>query len=116
MPLHQQHCSENSSSKIPPLLNQEQCNHYLKEVPEWLYTKDHNEISRKFTFKNYYQCLAFVNAVAWIAHQEDHHPKIEFSYNYCYVIYSTHSAGGVTLFDFICAARIDQLLNNTQYT
>ncbi|HEY9150705.1 MAG TPA: 4a-hydroxytetrahydrobiopterin dehydratase, partial [Gammaproteobacteria bacterium] len=60
-------------------------------------------------FKNYYQTIAFVNALAWIANQEDHHPDLEVSYNRCTVHFSTHSIGGLSLNDFICAARLDAL-------
>lgn len=113
MHLYQQHCSENTPTNTPSLLNKAQCENYFKELPQWQFNANKNEIFRTFSFKNYYECLAFVNAVGWIAQQQDHHPKIEFSYNTCSVFYSTHSAGGITLFDFICAAHIDQLLNKT---
>jgi len=68
------------------------------------------EISRTFRFANYYQTMAFVNALAWIAHAEDHHPDIEVSYNRCLVRYCTHAIGGLSGNDFICAAKIDALL------
>ena len=67
-------------------------------------------IRRSFRFKNYYQTIAFVNALAWIAHQEDHHPDLEVGYNRCVVNLSTHSVGGLSENDFICAARIDTLV------
>ena len=54
--------------------------------------------------------MAFVNAVAWIAHQEDHHPDLEVGYNRCHVRYSTHAIGGLSANDMICAAKIDDLL------
>ena len=53
--------------------------------------------------------MAFVNAVAWIAHKEDHHPDMEVGYNKCRVRYSTHSVGGLSLNDFICASKVDGL-------
>jgi 4a-hydroxytetrahydrobiopterin dehydratase len=53
--------------------------------------------------------MAFLNAVAWIAHVEDHHPDFEAGYNYCRLEFSTHSVGGLSENDFICAARIDAL-------
>lgn len=67
-------------------------------------------IERTFTFKNYYHTLAFVNAVAWIAHQEDHHPELSFGYKQCRVRYTTHAVGGLSENDFICAAKVDRLL------
>ena len=68
------------------------------------------EISKSFSFKNYYETMAFVNAVAWVANQQDHHPDMEVGYNKCTVRYSTHSVGGLSENDFISAARIDALM------
>jgi 4a-hydroxytetrahydrobiopterin dehydratase len=76
--------------------------------PGWQLTD--GTIRRRFAFKDFHQTMAFVNAVAWIAHAEDHHPDLAVGYGSCTVSYSTHSAGGVTLNDFICAAKIDALL------
>ncbi len=69
-----------------------------------------NEINKTFTFKNYYETMAFVNAAAWVSHQADHHPDMRVHYNRCVVAYSTHDAGGITLNDFICAAKLDTLI------
>ena len=77
---------------------------------DWQALQQPPALNRSFKFKNYYQTMAFVNALAWIAHQEDHHPDIEVSYNRCIVHYSTHSIGGISENDFICAAKIDALL------
>ena len=77
---------------------------------DWQAQQQPPELNRRFKFKNYYHTMAFVNALAWIAHQEDHHPDIEVSYNHCVVHYSTHSIGGISENDFICAAKIDALL------
>lgn len=67
-------------------------------------------IEKEFGFKNYYRTMAFVNAVAWIAHSEGHHPDLYVSYGSCKVRLTTHAAGGLTENDFICAAKIDALL------
>lgn len=80
---------------------------------DWRVDADGGEISRSFGFRDYYQTMAFVNALAWIAHAEDHHPDIEVGYNRCLVRYSTHAIGGLSENDFICAARIDALLTET---
>jgi 4a-hydroxytetrahydrobiopterin dehydratase len=53
--------------------------------------------------------MAFVNAVAWIAHREDHHPDMTVGYNKVNVAFSTHSVSGLSENDFISAARIDAL-------
>jgi 4a-hydroxytetrahydrobiopterin dehydratase len=85
-------------------------NSLLAEVPQW--RRGGQTISRAFKFKNYYETMAFVNAVAWIAHHEDHHPDLAVGYNACTASYSTHSAGGLTENDFICAAKVDALLED----
>ncbi|MDH3713663.1 MAG: 4a-hydroxytetrahydrobiopterin dehydratase [Gammaproteobacteria bacterium] len=77
---------------------------------DWSLNDSASEISRTCKFKNYYQTMAFVNALAWIAHAEDHHPDLEVGYNRCHVRYSTHAIGGLSQNDFICAAKIDALL------
>jgi len=79
----------------------------LKEVPGWAY--DGNAIAKSWSFKNYHQTIAFVNAVAWVAHREDHHPDMSVGYSRCRVEFSTHSIGGISENDFICAAGIEEL-------
>jgi 4a-hydroxytetrahydrobiopterin dehydratase len=76
---------------------------------DWKLNEASSEISRSFRFKNYYQTIAFVNALAWVAHQEDHHPDLEVGYSRCTVRYSTHAIAGLSENDFICAAKIDSL-------
>ncbi len=83
----------------------------LGQLNDWELNESGKEISRSFTFKNYYQTMAFVNALAWIAHQEDHHPDLQVGYNRVQVRFSTHSIGGLSQNDFICAAKIDALSN-----
>ncbi len=75
--------------------------------PAWQLDSEAQTISHTFSFKNYYQTMAFVNVVAQIAHQQDHHPDQLVSYNRCTVTYSTHSVGGLSMKDFICAAKIN---------
>lgn len=77
---------------------------------DWSLNDSASEIARTCKFRNYYQTMAFVNALAWIAHAEDHHPDLEVGYNRCHVRYSTHAIGGLSQNDFICAAKIDSLL------
>ena len=78
--------------------------------PDWQLAADRQSIKRVFKFKNYYETMAFVNVVAMIAHQQDHHPEMNVGYNTCSVAYSTHSVGGLSDYDFICAAKIDATL------
>ncbi len=82
----------------------------LKQLsPEWKASPDKKEISCEYKFKNYYQTIAFVNAVAWMTHLENHHPDLKVSYNTCHVHYSTHTIKGLSENDFICAAKVDEL-------
>lgn len=67
-------------------------------------------IEKAFAFKDYHQTMAFVNAVAFIAHKQDHHPDLSVRYNRCVVRYSTHDAQGITERDFECASLVDALL------
>jgi len=93
-------------------LDAEQARAYLREVNEdWQISDDGRKIHRVFKFKNYYHTTAFINAVAWIAHREDHHPDITFGYNKADVWYSTHAIGGLSENDFICAAKVDALVD-----
>lgn len=79
----------------------------LKSLVGWEFVD--GSIVKVYQFKNYYQTLAFTNAVAWIAHREDHHPELVINYRTCEVRYDTHAIGGISENDFICAAKIDQL-------
>lgn len=68
-----------------------------------------NSIVKSYHFKDYYGTISFVNAVAWVAHQMNHHPDLEVGYNRCVVRYSTHDAGGVTENDLQAAERVEML-------
>ncbi len=81
----------------------------LDQLNDWELNDSAKEISRTFKFKNYYETMAFVNALAWVAHREDHHPDLLVGYNRVQVRFSTHSIGGLSENDFICAAKIDAL-------
>jgi len=80
----------------------------LERLNGWV--REGNEISKTFTFKNYYETMAFVNAAAYVSHREDHHPELLVSYKTCAVTYTTHAIGGLSENDFICAAKLDALL------
>jgi 4a-hydroxytetrahydrobiopterin dehydratase len=93
---------------VPPL-STEKISVLLKQIPAWSIETNEISISRRFTFKNFYKTMAFVNAVAWIANQENHHPDLEVGYNYCLVKYTTHAIHGLSENDFICAAKVNGL-------
>jgi 4a-hydroxytetrahydrobiopterin dehydratase len=93
------------------LLTDKEVTSHLQEIsPEWQLSEDKKSIVRTFQFKNYYNTMAFVNVVAMVAHRQDHHPEMKITYNTCRVEYSTHSVGGLSLNDFICAAKVDGIL------
>jgi 4a-hydroxytetrahydrobiopterin dehydratase len=80
----------------------------LKSLKGWIV--EDGKLVKVYPFTNYYQTMAFVNALAWISHREDHHPDLMVGYNKCRVEYSTHAIGGLSENDFICAAKADALL------
>ncbi|MGE3920741.1 MAG: 4a-hydroxytetrahydrobiopterin dehydratase [Gammaproteobacteria bacterium] len=92
-----------------PALTLDEAKKFLKKTPDWIIDKNGKKISREFKFKNFYHTMAFVNAIAWIANRENHHPDLELGYNYCHVHFTTHALDGLSENDFICAAKIDQL-------
>ncbi len=79
----------------------------LAQVDGW--TREAGAIRKRFDFDDFHHTMAFVNAVAWIANRADHHPDLEVGYGQCTVRWSTHSAGGLTRNDFVCAAHVDAL-------
>lgn len=91
---------------VPPL-NAADADALLARLKGW--ERIDTTILRTFSFKNYYETMAFVNAAAYIAHQEDHHPEMVIGYKTCRVTYCTHSIGGLSENDFICAAKLDAL-------
>jgi len=82
---------------------------YLNALPGWRSIENGMAINKTFKFEDYYQTMAFVNALAFVAHREDHHPDLGVHYNRCEVTFSTHDVGGLSLNDFICAAKVELL-------
>jgi 4a-hydroxytetrahydrobiopterin dehydratase len=82
----------------------------LALVPGWQVVEDGAALSRTLTFADYWETMAFVNAVAWIAHGEDHHPDLSVHFDRCVVRYQTHTVRGLSQNDFVCAARVNALL------
>lgn len=94
------------SSKVTAL-SSDKVAELLKLLPSWELAA--GKLARTFKFRDHYETIAFVNAVAWISHHQDHHPDLEVGYNICRISYSTHSVGGLSENDFICAAKVDAL-------
>ena len=68
-------------------------------------------IEKTFSFANYFETIAFVNAIAWIAHRADHHPDLSVHYNRCVVRYNSHDVKGISARDFACAKQVDALVS-----
>jgi 4a-hydroxytetrahydrobiopterin dehydratase len=106
--LKQQHCLPCKGETRP--LERPVAETLMTQVPGWSLNAEVTAIRRTFEFKNFHETMAFVNAVAWIAHREDHHPELEVGYKRCHVRYSTHNINGLSNNDFICAAKVNGLV------
>ena len=107
--LSSRHCE--SCEGIGVALTPEQIKQLMPQLATgWEVSSDNKAIKRSFSFKNFYETMAFVNALAWIAHIENHHPDLEIGYHYCHVRFNTHALKGLSHNDFICAAKTDELL------
>ncbi|RZL68223.1 MAG: 4a-hydroxytetrahydrobiopterin dehydratase [Variovorax sp.] len=85
----------------------------LSQLDGWKLTGDGADVAieKTFTFANYFETIAFVNAMAFIAHTEDHHPDLSVHYNRCVVRFNTHDVGGLSASDFDCARQANALLS-----
>ncbi|TAK90299.1 MAG: 4a-hydroxytetrahydrobiopterin dehydratase [Burkholderiaceae bacterium] len=98
-----QHCTPQHGSALA----EADITRQLAALPHWQYIQ--GAVQRAYVFKNYYETLAFVNALAYIVHHEDHHPDLLVTYNRCEVRFNTHSVKGISENDFICAAKTEAL-------
>ena len=103
--LAQQHCQALEGQSAMP---DEQVAHHLAQAPGWTFVE--GAIQKQFEFADYHHTMAFVNALSFVAHREDHHPELLVTFNRCTVRFNTHSVHGISINDFICAARVDALL------
>lgn len=94
-------------------LGAEEIRNGLAVLRGWNLSADGRGIHKEFRFPDFHRTMAFVNAVAWIAHVEDHHPDFKVSYPSCELHFSTHDVGGISLNDFICAAKVDSLFGGS---
>lgn len=107
MPLAQQSCQPRKGTA--DALSGDDIHTLLATLPGWQQVADGQAISKDYAFKDFHRTLGFVNAVGWMANQQDHHPDLEVGYGHCRVTWSTHDVGGLSLNDFICAARTDAI-------
>ena len=105
--LAKQRCKPCEGGVAP--LSAEQTLPLLASVPGWKI--ESGRLTKLYPFANHYQTMAFVNALAWISHREDHHPALTVGYNSCRVEYWTHAIEGLSENDFICAAKCDALFD-----
>jgi 4a-hydroxytetrahydrobiopterin dehydratase len=80
--------------------------------PAWTVSDDGKSIAREFRFPAFSWTIAFVNAVAWIATTEGHHPEMTMTYGTCIVRYKTTAIDGLSDNDFICAAKVDRIASD----
>lgn len=97
------------NGEVPPMAKDEAIE-MLQQIDGWTLSDDGKMISKDFKFKGFYKTMSFVNSVAWIANAQVHHPDLEVGYAHCLVNYTTHDIDGLSVNDFICAAKIDALL------
>ncbi|MEJ8566860.1 4a-hydroxytetrahydrobiopterin dehydratase [Elongatibacter sediminis] len=108
--LTDRHC-EPCEGGVDPL-DRQRAETLLGQLTGWELAEDGKSIHRRFEFKGFYKCVGFINAMAWIANQEGHHPDFSAGYNYCEVTFTTHAIDGLSENDFICAAKVDALLHD----
>ena len=109
--------SELASKKCVPCeggvqpLSRPDAQNLMKQLkPEWRLADDTKSIASEWKFRNFFHTMSFVNAVAHIANTQDHHPDLEVGYSYCRIRYNTHAIGGLSENDFICAAKVENLM------
>ena len=107
-PLASQHCTPRKGKEHA--LDGATVDELLATLPGWKTAAGGKAIVKDFTFPDFHHTLGFINAVGFMANQEDHHPDLEAGYGHCHVLWSTHDVGGLSLNDFICAARVEALL------
>ena len=84
----------------------------LADLPGWELSDDGKMISRRFEFPGFFRTVAFINAMAWIVNNENHHPDFSAGYNYCVMGFTTHAIDGLSENDFICAAKVSALVEH----
>ena len=93
-----------------PAMTEDEAKVLLGQINDDWQLVEGKTIRRIFEFKGFNKTMGFVNAVAWIANKEMHHPDMEVSYNKCVVNFTTHAIDGLSENDFICAKKVDKLL------
>lgn len=108
--LSQRHCVPCEGGVAP--MERGQAEELLAELDGWELSEDGKMISRRFEFRGFFRTMSFINAMAWVVNNEGHHPDFSAGYNYCEVGFTTHAIDGLSENDFICAAKINALLDD----
>lgn len=106
--LFQKRCMPCEGGVMP--LGQNEARKLMAELPEWRFNDDFLRISRTFSFQKFMDSIAFVNNIATVAEQENHHPDMKISYRKVTITLTTHALHGLSENDFILAAKIDKLI------
>lgn len=108
--LSKRHCEPCEGGEAP--MERGQAEELLAELDGWELSGDGKMISRRFEFRGFFRTMSFINAMAWVVNNEGHHPDFSAGYNYCEVGFTTHAIDGLSENDFICAAKINALLDD----
>lgn len=108
--LSKRHCVPCEGGVAP--MERGQAEALLAELEDWELSEDGKMISRRFEFRGFFRTMSFINAMAWVVNNEGHHPDFSAGYNYCEVGFTTHAIDGLSENDFICAAKINALLDD----
>ncbi len=90
-------------------MNKSEIENELKKICNWSYNEEKKSLEKEFSFKSYLKTISFVNALAWLANKENHHPDLMVSFGKCIVYLTTHDEDGVGEKDFSLAKKIDLL-------
>lgn len=91
-------------------VKQEAAEEMLADLPGWALSDDGKMISRRFEFRGFFRTMSFINAMAWVVNNENHHPDFSAGYDFCQVGFTTHAIDGLSENDFICAAKVNALI------
>lgn len=103
---------EENCTRQSQALSSQQRDEFMGQIPHWQYDEIAKALSRTFKFSAYADGPAFAVKVGAMADAQNHHPDLHIYYKKCVVAFTTHSAGGVSRNDFICAAKTDLLYSS----
>lgn len=105
LPLKERKCKSVEKGKKP--FDKEKIEKYMDMLPQGWDLVGNKKIRKKYFFENFSRAMAFVQEIARVAEEEQHHPDICISYAAVEISLGTHDLGGLSENDFIMAAKID---------